>query len=1004
VTSPRLNRPFNDRPGSGGVGQNRPGVSRWWWLLGLALLFLAFSSTLIHWLTEYWWYSAVGFASVFKLRLGWSLLCAVLAFVLYAGVLLANYNLAMWLTRDRPFYAPQSRDRGTRRPSLGALSDFYAARGDDWQVLMPALTRYGSWTLILLLSVGAAQRASHAWELFLKFLNPTAFNIADPIYQRDVGFYVFKMPVYQGLQSQGLELLIWALLLSGVIYALRGEIRWERGWKHFLTGPVKTHLCVLLSAIALLAAFGYWLARYNLLYSPTGVIFGAGYTDINARMHAYGIMGIVTLVLGLLFIVSLWRQSFSLPATSIALYIIVYMVVTGLYPWLQQTLVVEPNELDKETPFIAHNIEFTRQAYGLNNVQREEFVVKDDLSASDLERNAGTLNNIRLWDYKTLLSTYQELQSLRLYYRFNDVDIDRYTLDGDYRQVMLAGRELDYEAVSEDAKNWVNKSLKYTHGYGVAMSPVNQVTAEGLPDFFIKNIPPVASTDIDLAQPRIYYGEKTDHPIYTGTSTNEFDYPLSNTNANNLYDGAGGVPMGSWFRRLAYAFDMGTLKPLTSNYFTANSKIHYHRHILDRARQVAPFLQLDSDPYLALINGRLKWILDSYTTSDRYPYAEPLGRSPNVEMLAASQPEIGAIASNGINYIRDAAKVVIDAYDGSLTIYTIDSTDPILATYQKIFPDLFSPLSSAPDELHSHFRYPLNLFQIQSQIYRTYHMSDTEVFYNQEDLWQVPQQQGTNGEPQQMPPYYVIMRLPKTEGEEFLQILPFTPSRKDNMVAWLAARCDGDNYGKLLLYEFPKQALVYGPQQIEGRIDQNTDISEQLTLWNQQGSSVIRGNLLAIPVDQSLLYFEPIYLKAEQGALPELKRVIVAFKNTIVMRQTLPEALEVVFGTRSPQALPASGASPSLGSSNPPLSANANSRELVQAAIQAYEQGQQALQNGDWAAYGQFQQRLEQALRQLNSAPPTTTPSENSSVPSSPAQNKPPQSKPSPTKPTSGQP
>ncbi len=989
MTSPRLNRPFNNRPGPpsgprfGGPGQNLPNlfsVSRWWWLLGLGLLLLACSSTLTHWLTEYWWFSAVGFASIFKLRLGWSILCAILAFALYAGVLLANYFLTMRLTRDRPFFVP---------------------RNSDWADLIPGLTLYGSLGLIMLLSVGAAQSGSHAWEPILKFLNPTAFNIADPIYQKDVGFYVFAMPLYQGLQRHGLELLIWALLMSGVIYALRGEIRWERGWKHFLTGPVKTHLCVLLSAIALFAAFGYWLARYDLLYSPTGVVFGAGYTDINARMHAYGIMGIVTLVLGLLFIISLWRQGFSLPATSLALYLMVYGVVTGVYPWVQQTLIVEPNELDKETPFIAHNLEFTRQAYGLTNVQREEFVVKDNLTSRDLDQNEGTLNNIRLWDYKTLLSTYQELQSLRLYYRFHDVDIDRYKLDGDYRQVMLSARELDNDAVTGKARNWVNQRLKYTHGYGVAMSPVNQVTAEGLPDFFIKNIPPAISTDISLDQPRIYYGEKTDNHIYTGTSTKEFDYPLGNTNANNVYDGTGGVPMGSFLRRLAYAFEIHTLKPLTSKYFTANSKVHYHRHILDRARQIAPFLQFDSDPYLVLVDGRLKWILDSYTTSDRYPYSEPLANSSNIELLTANQPGLAAIAASGFNYIRDAAKVVIDAYDGSLTVYTIDRQDPILATYQKIFPDLFSPLESASDELRSHFRYPLNLFQIQSQIYRTYHMSDTEVFYNQEDLWQVPQQ-GTSGESEQMPPYYVIMRLPKAEGEEFLQILPFTPSRKDNMVAWLAARCDGDNYGKLLLYEFPKQALVYGPQQIEGRIDQNTDISEQLTLWNQQGSSVIRGNLLAIPVDQSLLYFEPIYLKADKGALPELKRVIVAFKDTIVMRQTLPEALEAVFGTRSPRPPAAPGTSPSAGSNNPstPASnAGATASDLVQTAIEAYQQGEKALQGGDWAAYGIAQQRLEQALQQLNSAPPASPPAQNS-LP----QSKPPQSKPSPAKPTSDQP
>ena len=946
MVSPRPNRP----PSKTSLALPAVGKSWLWWLIGIGLLLLTFSSTLTHWLTEYWWYGATGFDDIFRLRLGWSIACAVLAFLAYAGVLFANFWLALRLTRDRPFYQP---------------------RNSEWTPLIPGLTIYGSLGLIVLLAVGAATRASVAWELWLKFLNPTAFNIADPIYQQDVGFYVFRMPVYQGLQQQGLELLIWALLISVVIYALRGEIRLERGWKYFLTGPVKTHLCVLLSAIALFVALGYWLARYDLLYSDSGVVFGAGYTDVNARLHAYSIMGVVTLIVGGLFILSLWRRGFSLPVTSISLYFLVFLVISGLYPWLQQSIVVEPNELDKEAPFIAQNLKFTRQAYNLTDVQREEFVVEDNLDAAALARNTGTLDNIRLWGYRTLLSTYQELQSLRLYYRFHDVDIDRYTLNGDYRQVMLSARELDYDAVSDKAKNWVNKRLKYTHGYGVAMSPVNQVTVEGLPDFFIKNIPPATNgTDITIDQPRIYYGEETNHRVFTGAGTDEFDYPLGNDNAANRYDGAGGVPIGSFLRRLAYAFDFGTLKPLISGYFTETTKVHYHRNIIERAQQIAPFLQFDSDPYLALIDGRLKWILDGYTTSDRYPYSEPLRSSPEVGAFLSAKQQLEDIAYSGTNYIRDAAKVVIDAYDGSLKLYVVDENDPILTTYRKIFPSLFTSISDASDELRSHFRYPLNLFQIQAQMYRAYHMANTEVFYNREDLWQVPQQIGDDGGTEPMQPYYVIMGLPKTEGEEFLQILPFTPSRKDNMVAWMAARCDGENYGQLVLYEFPKQVLVYGPQQIEGRIDQNTDISQQLTLWNQQGSSVIRGNLLVIPVEQSLLYFEPVYLRADQGALPELKRVIVAYKNTIVMRKTLSEALAEIFGDAPGASSSAAAESkPAQPTANIPTSTASNApADLVKAAIAAYEESQSALQSGDWAAYGQSQKRLGELLKQLNTS------------------------------------
>ncbi|MEO0768340.1 MAG: UPF0182 family protein, partial [Cyanobacteria bacterium J06649_4] len=874
-----MTSPPSPRSSSALATDRQPAGSRiwFWWLLGLlGLLILISASTAVHWITEYWWFDAVGYAGVFQLRLGWQILCAGAAFVAYAGVLLLNYWLALWLTRDRPFYAPKN---------------------SDWTPFIPSITIYGGIALIFLLALGAAQRGARAWEAVLKFLNPTSFGTFDPIYQQDIGFYVFKVPVYEGLQRQGLELLIWCLLLVLVVYALRGEIRLGRGWKYLLTGPVKAHLCVLFSAIALVSALGYWLARYGLLYSPTGVVFGAGYTDVNARLAAYGIMGFITVVMAILFIISMWRPSFSLPVTSLGLYFAIFLVIGGLYPWLQQSLTVEPNELDKEAPYIAHNLDFTRQAYGLTDVQREEFVVEDSLDSSALAQNASTLDNIRLWDYQTLLSTYQELQSLRLYYRFHDVDIDRYTLDNDYRQVMLAARELDYDAFPEKGRNWVNKRLKYTHGYGLAMSPVNQVTVEGLPDFFVKNIPPETTVDINIDQPRIYYGEETNHHIYTGTSTEEFDYPLGNDNATSTYDGGGGVAMGASMRRLAYAFDLGTLKPLISGYFTPGSKIHYHRNIVERARQIVPFLELDSDPYLALVDGRFKWILDGYTTSDRYPYSEPLASSQNADEFLDNQQQLRNIAETEANYIRDAAKIVIDAYDGTLTLYAVDNGDPVLETYRKIFPDLFVSIKQASDELRSHFRYPLNLFQIQSQMYRAYHMEDAEVFYNQEDLWQLPQQLASNDQSEQMQPYYVIMRLPNAQSEEFLQILPFTPSRKDNMVAWMAARCDGDRYGQLVLYEFPKQVLVYGPQQIEARIDQNPDISQQLTLWNQQGSNVIRGNLLVIPVDQSLLYFEPIYLQADTGALPELKRVIVAFRNTIVMRQTLPEALEAIFGT-----------------------------------------------------------------------------------------------------------
>ncbi|WP_322743582.1 UPF0182 family membrane protein [Vasconcelosia minhoensis] len=915
------------------------------------LALLVFSGSLLHLLTESWWFEAVGYSDVFRIRVTWQLVTALGAFVLSALVLWGNYRLALWQTRDRDYYRPAN---------------------SEWAPYIPALTRYAALILILLLSLSWALGAAAAWETILKFLNPSEFGVSEPIYGQDIGFYVFRLPFYQGLQQAASELIVWSIILAIAIYAIRGEVRPERGWKYFLTGEVKAHLCVLLALLAVAIAAGFWLARYDLLYSPTGVVFGAGYTDVNARMHAYGIMGVITLVVGGLFVASLWRSGFSLPVAGIAVYAVIFLLVNGLYPWAQQKFVVEPNELDKERPFIQHNIELTRQAYSLTQIQQEPFAVEGQLDRPAIDQNAATVENIRLWDYATLLSTYQELQSLRLYYRFHDVDIDRYTLNGDYRQVMLAPRELDYNAVPDQAQTWVNQRLKYTHGYGLAMSPVNQVTVEGLPEFFIQDIPPASTVDLSVDQPRLYYGEETDHYIFTGTTTQEFDYPQGDQNALNNYDGEGGVPMGSFWRRLAYAADQGSLKILISNYFTPQSRIHYYRNVRQRVQQIAPFLSLDSDPYLSLIDGRMKWIVDGYTISDRYPYSEPISSTPDAAELLQNR-EIERIARSDTNYIRDAVKVVVDAYDGTLQFYVVDAADPILATYQKIFPSLFQPAEVASADLRAHYRYPLNLFQIQAQLYRAYHMEDPDVFYNQEDLWQFPLQVGEDDQLQRMEPYYVIMRLPNADGEEFLQILPFTPSTKDNMVAWMAARCDGENYGSLVLYEFPKQELVYGPKQIEARIDQNPEISQQLTLWNQQGSSVIRGDLLVIPVEQSLLYFEPVYLKADQGALPELKRVIVAYENTIVMRQALPEALQAIFSGASESAPVESAAAESsgdstAGSATPSRPITPEQAETVAAALEAYQQGQTALQAGDWTAYGQAQKQLGQLLEQLQAA------------------------------------
>ena len=817
--------------------------------------------------------------------------------------------------------------------------------------------------------LAASTTVSH-WESILRFLNPTQFDQADPIYNTDIGFYVFQLPFYQQFQSWLLALLFWGLIIAAVIYVLRGSINLGRGWTNLLTGNVKLHLSVLLAAIAVVITFGFWLQRFELLYSPTGVVYGAGFTDINARLHAYWIMGFVTLALGTLFVITLWRSGFVLPTYGLIFYIIVFTVVAGLYPWFQQQFVVAPNELAKERPFIENNIEFTRSAYQLGDVERDDYPAEDNLTRADIEASSPTIRNIRLWDYRPLLSTYQQLQEIRAYYRFTDVDVDRYTIDGNYRQVMLSPRELDTSRLSEQARNWVNQRLKYTHGYGFAMSPVNVVRPDGLPQFFVQDIPPQTSVDLDVQETAIYYGELTEDYMFTGATIEEFDYPQGNTNASTRYEGAGGVPVGSLLRQLAYAFDFGDFKLLISNYLTSESKIHYHRQIRDRVAHVAPFLRYDSDPYIAIIDGRVQWIVDAYTISDRYPYSEPVARAYRASAALGNGGSASELIRDRTNYIRNSVKVVVDAFDGTMQFYVVDETDPVLATYRQIFPELFLGADQVPEQVRNHFRYPLDLFKIQAVIYLTYHMDTPEVFYNQEDLWRFPVEV-YEGNQQVMEPYYMIMSLPGQNQEEFVLILPFTPVNKDNMIAWMAARSDGEDYGKLLLYEFPKQELIYGPSQIEARIDQTPEISEQLTLWSQQGSRVIRGDLLVIPIQESLLYVEPIYLRAEQGELPELKRVIVAYQDGVVMRNTLEEALSALFGegattSTPPTAPPTAPAAPQPPATpTPAVPDSANMSELIQSAQTAYDNAQAALQQGNWAEYGRHQQELETILNQL---------------------------------------
>ena len=890
---------------------------------------LTIASTLIHLLTESWWFETVGFSDVFWTRIIWQVTIWIATFAIYGLFLWFNYWLALYFTRDRAFRFLE---------------------GSELEPYTQKIAHYLALVLIFLVSLSAANTSAINWETILKYFNATPFNLVEPIYNRDIGFYLFRLPLYKDFQNWLVILFGVGLLFAVVVYVLKGAVgfdwQWKtvtvtRQWKKLVTKNLKIHISFLLAAIAFTIALDFWLERYDLLSSPHGVVWGAGYTDVHARLFAYWVMGIGSLLLGMFLLIAMWFRRLLLPFYGIIIYLVVLILVNGFYPDLIQTFVVEPNELTKELPYIKHNIAFTRQAYDLAKVNSSSYAVSEQLTSQDWQQNQGTINNIRLWDYRPLLSTYRQLQEIRLYYQFNDVDVDRYTIDGNYRQVMLSPRELSYAQVPEQAKTWVNERLKYTHGYGLVMSPVNQVTPDGLPVLLIKNIPPISTIDLPIKEPAIYYGEQSDRYIFTNTSTPEFDYPQGKENAFVYYQGTGGVPMPTFWHRLAYAYELGSLKILISNYFTDTSRIHYYRQIRERVAHVAPFLQFDNDPYIAVINGRLQWIIDAYTTSDRYPYSEPVHNSKSK-----------LTAGKKINYIRNSVKVVVDAKDGTMEFLVVDEKDPILATYQHIFPTLFKTKDTIAPEVKAHFRYPLDLFKIQAQMFLSYHMSDPQVFYNREDLWRFAAEV-YEGKRSAIEPYYLIMRLPGKSQEEFVLILPFTPVNKDNMIAWMAARSDGDNYGKLLLYEFPKQELVYGPFQIEARIDQNPEISQQLTLWSQEGSRVIRGDILVIPINGSLIYIEPVYLRAEQGQLPELKRVIVAHDKKIVMMPTLEQSLAAIFSSKEvpqPQQIPALTKKDSA---------------LIRSAWEIYNKGQSALKQGKWREYGRYQQDLEQILRQL---------------------------------------
>jgi uncharacterized membrane protein (UPF0182 family) len=922
---------------------------------------------------DWLWFGKLHYASVF-----WTMVLSKFSL----GV--AIWLLLMLIMAVNLYIASRSKSRLPVRPARGPQGDYLAQLG-----LSGKSTGFFLAALVLVITFLIASKGASDWDMILRFFHQQPFGGKDPVFNKDIGFYVFSLPFYLFLQSGLMVLVVFSGVVTVGWYLKRGAIQVSNleGLAQAEGKPaappkididprVIRHLMFLAGIIVLLMAWGYRLNMFNLLYSTQGAAFGAGYTDVRVTLMAYGILIFVSLAFALILFFNGLGTRRKIIWLSGGIWLGLIVLLGTVLPMVVEKTVVKPNELAKESPYIAYNIRYTREAYNLNKIDEVQFPVGDKLTLKDIQSNQATINNIRIWDERPLLQTYNQLQSIRMYYGFNDVDVDRYQIKNHYRQVMLSAREFDVTQLPPQADTWVNRHLIYTHGYGLTMNPVNSVTSEGLPDLIIKDLPPTVDFHLKIDHPEIYYGEKTDEYVLVKTKTKEFDYPKGDENVYTHYEGTGGVPITSFVRRALFSLEFMDPQILFTTYLGPDSRIMYNRRIDKRVRAIAPFLDYDGDPYLVVSGGKLYWIQDAYTTCNMYPY---------------STRSYGYF-NKGLNYIRNSVKVAIDAYSGDVSFYVVDQKDPIVRTYSSIFPGLFKPFSEMPADLKKHIRYPKDLFKIQANLYRTYHMKDVQVFYNREDLWQIPNEIYASNR-QKMEPYYIIIKLPQEKSEEFVLMLPFTPSQKDNMIAWLAARSDMPDYGNLVVCKLPKDKLIFGPMQIEARVDQQTSISKEMTLWGQGGSTVIRGNLLAIPIEDTFIYVEPVYLQANQSdsqsaqpappqtgggfrrsratgaavpagvgsqagtALPELKRVIVSFGDHLVMGDNLESAIYGVLGMEVPTAesAPAAVTAPVTGAV----------KEALAEALKHFEKAKAYSRQGDWAGYGTQLDALEKLLNQM---------------------------------------
>jgi uncharacterized membrane protein (UPF0182 family) len=942
---PRPLRPDRVDPPPGGGGEpvipRRPRGGRPWWLIpGGIVALLVVLVFLVLATAGFWanilWFDSLGYRHVLFTRYAARLVAFLIGLAVAALFIGANVLIA-------------ARVEGGLPTEIGGYA--ISRRLERWLLV-------GG---IAVLSFFFATAVGSQWDLFLRFLHRTPFGVSDPQFHHDVAFYVFTLPVIQFWRTWLMTLIIFTIIVVVALYAAKQATELLAG-RFRLPPHMRAHLSVLGACFLFAMALGYWIDTRELVYSTRGVVIGASYTDVNAQVPANYILLGISVVAALILLANVFARQLPLFLGTLAVWFIAAILIGAGYPAAVQAIRVRPNELSKETPYIGRNIDATRQAYNLASVDAQQLPGVGDPTRADITANQTSVQNIRLWDPRVIRQSFTQLQQIRQYYAFDDVDVERYTVNGQYRQVMLSPREIAANQLAAQSQTWQNRHLIYTHGYGVVASAANEVDAAGNPVIGLGDIPPAGPLNIPIQEPRIYYGQATSDYVVVNALP-EFDRP-SGTNAQSegdytSYSATNGVSIGNIGTKALFAAYLGEPKLLLSGDISGKSQLLFRRTVTERLSTLAPFLRYDGDPYLSIVDGRLIWVVDGYTLTSRYPYATKF----------AGEGTIPA----GFNYIRNSVKATVDAYDGTVRLYVVDESDPLVRTFRAIYPSLFAPLDSASASLRSQFRYPEDLFDVQTRMYARYHVTDPRVFYGSEDLWAIANEQV--GEQKQIQPissFYLLLRLPGQQSEEFAIVRPFTPgggtANRQNMVAYMAGRSDGANYGKLVVYEFPRQLTVQGPQQVEARINQEPDISKEITLLDQAGSRVIFGNFLVIPIGNTLLYVEPLYVQATNSPFPQLKRVIVASQSRVVMRNTLDDALTALLGNEPVSVTPPTGTTTTAPAATGDTAARAAE------ALQHFQNAQNALKTADWATYGAELAQVQQILQQLSGAATPTAP------------------------------